>query len=86
MSLLSNTTHAHSESLERPFISVQKPGAKVGSTAAVDDGAANDVGSFLEREAFGNAVVNDGGKIAMNKEGNAPDDTQGDWVWPQYPD
>jgi len=28
----------------------------------------------------------DGGKIGMNKEGNAPDDTQGDWVWPQYPD
>jgi hypothetical protein len=28
----------------------------------------------------------DGGKMGMNKEGNAPDDTQGDWVWPQYPD
>jgi len=28
----------------------------------------------------------DGGKIGMNQEGNVPDDTQGDWVWPQYPD
>ena len=28
----------------------------------------------------------DGGEIGMNKEGNAPDDTQGDWVWPPYPD
>jgi hypothetical protein len=28
----------------------------------------------------------DGGKIGMNKEGNGPDDRQGDWVWPEYPD
>lgn len=27
----------------------------------------------------------DGGKIGM-KEGKEPDDTQGDWAWPQYPD
>jgi hypothetical protein len=28
----------------------------------------------------------DGGKVVMNKDGKAADVTQGDWVWPQYPD
>jgi H+-transporting ATPase len=28
----------------------------------------------------------DGGKVVMNKHGKAADVTQGDWVWPRYPD
>jgi hypothetical protein len=28
----------------------------------------------------------DGGKFAMNSDGKAPDLTEGDWVWPQYPE
>jgi hypothetical protein len=28
----------------------------------------------------------DGGKVVMNKGGKAADVTQGDWVWPQYPE
>ena len=28
----------------------------------------------------------DGGKVVMNKDGKTPNPTEGDWVWPQYPD
>jgi hypothetical protein len=36
--------------------------------------------------SFGWNGTDDGGKVVRNKDGKTPDFTQGDWVWPQYPE
>jgi hypothetical protein len=36
--------------------------------------------------SFGWNGTDDGGKVVKNKDGKTPDFTQGDWVWPQYPE
>ncbi len=43
---------SYGEIRQRFSLTVENTGTKVGGTAAVDDGTANDVSAFLERQSF----------------------------------
>jgi len=58
--------HAHCEPLQRSILRVEKPGAEIGSPAAVNDGSTHDVRPLVEREASGNAIVDDRLAIVVN--------------------
>src|SRR5690242_8137908 len=53
---------------QRVVLRVEKTGAEIGRTAAVDDCSAHDVRPLIEREAFGNAVIDNGLPVAVNPD------------------
>src|SRR4051794_25452805 len=65
---LGDITGAHGEFLERFLIGVEKPRAKIGGSAAIDDGAADDVDSLFEREALRDAVIDNGLAVAIDAD------------------
>src|SRR5256885_780183 len=67
-SSLPHLADTHGVPHERLVIGVQKAGAEIGSAAAVDDGGADDVLPLLQREAFGDAVVDDRLAIAVDAD------------------
>src|SRR5918999_726467 len=58
----------YGEPFDRPILCVEKPRTKVRGSAAIDDGGAHDVQPFLEREAFGDAVVDHGLPVAVDAD------------------
>ncbi len=60
--------NGHRESFQWFFVGVENACAEIGGSAGVEDGAADDVWSFLKGEPFGDAVVNYGLAIAVNAD------------------
>src|ERR1019366_477659 len=60
--------HAHGEPLQRSIVGVEQPSAEVGGAAAVDNGGAQDFRPLLERNALGDAIVDDSLAIAENAD------------------
>src|ERR1017187_1542201 len=60
--------HAHGEPRQRSIVGVEEPSAEVGGSAAVDNGGAHDVRPLLERNALGDAIVDDSLAIAENAD------------------
>ena len=66
--LICCVSEAHGEPFQRLILGVEKAGAEVGGAAAVDDGCAHDVRPLVEREAFGNAVIDHRLAVAVNAD------------------
>ena len=49
---LPGLTNAHGEYLQWFIFAVEKPGAKIGGSTAVDNGAAYNIWALLERDSF----------------------------------